>query len=174
MSLEESSSALPLPPGDPVVSAGMDIAMKWGAALGGPEKLKIAFEALEPQLKREHQIRLKQLEMQREAAEREAANTKATADREAREAQAKRQHVLRMTGLCVGAVISVVMLGAGIYVSKDVWWLAILLCGPSLLAMGKLYVLRRSDAEDMKDLSLSARGATNAAGQAQPPAPPPV
>jgi hypothetical protein len=66
-------------------------------------------------------------------------------------------------------VISVAMLGAGIYVAKDVWWFAIMLCGPSLIAMGKLYVLRRSDAEDMRAVSRGARGATSAAGQAQPP-----
>jgi hypothetical protein len=167
--VEESSSALPLPPDDPVVSAGLEIAMKWGAALGGPEQLKVAFEALEPQLKREHQIRLRQLDMQREAAARADEKAEAAAEREVRLAREKRQHALWMTGLYVGAVISVAMLGAGIFVAKDVWWLAIMLCGPSLIAMGKLYVLRRSDAKDMQAVSQGARSATNAAGQAQPP-----
>ncbi|MGW7786859.1 hypothetical protein [Streptomyces tricolor] len=169
MSVEEGSSALPLPPDDPEVSAGLEIAMKWGAALGGPEQLKVAFEALEPQLKREHQIRLRQLDMQREAAARADEKAEAAAEREVRLAREKRQHALWMTGLYVGAVISVAMLGAGIYVAKDVWWLAIMLCGPSLIAMGKLYVLRRNDAQDIQTVSQGARGATNAAGQAQPP-----
>lgn len=44
-----------------------------------------------------------------------------------------------------------------------------MLCGPSLLAMGKLYVLQRSDAADIHALSRGARSATNAASQAQSP-----
>lgn len=129
-----------------------------GAALGGPEQLKVAFEALEPQLKREHQIRLKQLDAQRQAAER-----RARAEREVR------QHRFRMTSLIVGAVMSIAMLGAGVYVAKDVWWLAMLLCGPSLIAILKIVVLRRSDPSDMTAVAAAARGATNAASQVQPP-----
>lgn len=156
----ENSSAMPLPrDDDPVISAGLEIAMKWGAALGGPEQLKVAFEALEPQLKREHQIRLKQLEAQKQAAEREAR-----AEREIR------QYKLRMTSLIVGAVMSVAMLGAGVYVAKDVWWLAMVLCGPSLIAILKIIVLRRSDAGDMAAVAAAAKAATSAASQAQPPA----
>ncbi|MEU4039102.1 hypothetical protein [Streptomyces collinus] len=169
MSVEDNSSALPLPTGDPVVSAGLEIAMKWGAALGGPEQLKIAFEALEPQLKRDHQARLKRLEMQREAATRADENARAAAERKLRMVQEKRQHALWTARLCVGAVISITMLGAGVYVAKDVWWLAIMLCGPSLLAMGKLYVLQRSDTTDMDAVTRAARNANSAAGQAQPP-----
>ncbi|WP_449488192.1 hypothetical protein [Streptomyces purpurascens] len=143
--------------------------MKWGAALGGPEQLKVALAALEPQLKRDHQVRLRHLDMQRDAAARKDENARAAAERELRLAREKRQHALRMTGLYMGAVISIAMLGAGIYVARDVWWLAIMLCGPSLIAMGKLYVLRRSDREDMRAVARSARSAMNAAGQAQPP-----
>lgn len=155
----ESSSAAPAPRSeDPVVSAGLEIAMKWGAALGGPEQLKVAFEALEPQLKREHQVRLKQLEAQRQTAERLVR-----ADREFR------QHRFRMTSLIVGAVMCIAMLGAGVYVAKDVWWLAMLLCGPSLIAILKIIVLRRSDSSDMSAVATAAKGAMNAASQAQPP-----
>ncbi|MDT0319996.1 hypothetical protein [Streptomyces millisiae] len=171
MSTEENSGALPLPQDDPVVSAGLEIAMKWGAALGGPEQLKVAFEALEPQLKREHQIRLRQLDMQREAAARADEKAEAAAERAARAVREKRQHALWMTGLYVGAAISVAMLAAGVYVARDVWWLAIMLCGPSLVAMGKLYVLRRGDAEDTRAVSQGARSATSAAGQAAQPPP---
>ncbi|GGW20564.1 hypothetical protein GCM10018980_43200 [Streptomyces capoamus] len=169
MTTEENSSALPLPHDDPVVSAGLDIAMKWGAALGGPEKLKIAFEALEPQLKREHQIRLRQLDMQREATARAEENARAAADRMVRLEREKRQHALWMTGLYLGSVISVAMLVAGIYAARDSWWLSLVLCGPSLVAMGKLYVLRRNDPDDMRAVSTAARSAANAAQQAQPP-----
>ncbi|MEU1481102.1 hypothetical protein ACFYZ8_28840 [Streptomyces sp. NPDC001668] len=169
MSTDENSSALSLPQDDPVVAAGLDIAMKWGAALGGPEKLKIAFEALEPQLKREHQIRLRQLDMQREATARAEENARAAAEDMVRLEREKRQHALRMTGLYLSAVISVAMLVVGVYVAKDMWWLSLFLWGPSLVAMGKLYALRRSDPGDMKALSLGARTATSAAQQAQPP-----
>lgn len=158
MNLEDSSAAPLSRSDDPLVSAGLEMAMKWGAALGGPEQLKIAFEALEPQLRREHQIRLKQLEAQRLTAERLIR-----ADREAR------QHRFKMTSLMVGAVMSIAMLGAGVYVAKDVWWLAMLLCGPSLIAIMKIVVLRRSDAADMTAVASATRGATSAAAQAQPP-----
>ncbi|GAA4326383.1 hypothetical protein GCM10023086_53900 [Streptomyces venetus] len=169
MSTEENSGALPLPQDDPVVSAGLDIAMRWGAALGGPEKLKIAFEALEPQLKREHQLRLKQLDMQREATARAEENAREAAERMVRLAQQKRQHALRMTGLWLGAGVSFAMLVAGVYVARDMWWLSLFLWGPSLLAMAKLYTLRRSDPGDMQAVTLGMRSAANAAQQAPPP-----
>ncbi len=166
----EGNSAEPLPrEEDLLVSAGLEIAMKWGAALGGPEQLKVAFEALEPQLKREHQIRLKQLEAQSQGAERKARNEQQAAERKARSELEARQHKFRMTSLIVGAVMSVTMLGAGVYVAKDVWWLAMLLCGPSLIAILKIIVLRRSDPSDMSAVAAAAKSATNAASQAQPP-----
>ncbi|WP_431042641.1 hypothetical protein ACQUSR_12445 [Streptomyces sp. P1-3] len=168
----EDNNALPGPTGDPVVSAGMEVAMKWGAALGGPEQLKVAFEALEPQLNREHQIRLRQLELQREASKRSAANAARAAEREAHEAREQRQHTFRLASLYAGVIVSVAMLGAGVYVAKDVWWLATLLCGPSLIALVRIFVLRRSDADDMRAITGSARNSTNAAAQAQPPNPP--
>ncbi|WP_078971360.1 hypothetical protein [Streptomyces chattanoogensis] len=168
----EDSNALPGPNSDPVVSAGIEIAMKWGAALGGPEQLKVALEALEPQLKREHQIRLRQLELQRESTQRAAAAATRAAERKNREIRERRQHAFQMTSLYAGAVVSVAMLGAGVYIAKEVWWLATLLCGPSLIALAKIFVLRRSDTADMKAVARSARTATNAAAQAQPPSPP--
>jgi len=132
--------------------------MKWGAALGGPDQLKIAFEALEPQLKREHQLRLKQMEAQHRTAE-----LKMQAE------LALRAHRFHMTSLIVGAVLSVTMLAAGVYVAKDVWWLAAILCGPSLIALAKIVVLRRSDPGDMAAVAAAARGAMGAATQGQPP-----
>jgi hypothetical protein len=68
--------------------------------------------------------------------------------------------------------MALAMLGGGIYVAPESWWLSILLCGPSLLALAKIFVLGRSDPDDMKHVSLAARTTTNAAGQAQPPQPP--
>ncbi|MFD8782512.1 hypothetical protein [Kitasatospora sp. NPDC059599] len=144
---------------DAMISAAMGIAARWGEVLG-PEKLEVALKALEPQLKREHAIALKRLDMQQADLDRQA--------QEAREQRADRRY---FAGLIVGATVAVAMLGAGVYVAKDAWWLAALLCGPSLLALAKIFVLRRSDAGDMSAVALTARGATQAAqqGQAVPP-----
>ncbi|MER7916509.1 MULTISPECIES: hypothetical protein [unclassified Streptomyces] len=170
----EDNTALPDPIGDPVLSAGFEIAMKRGAALGGPEQLKIAFEALEPQLKREHQLRLRQIDSQREDRRRAAEEATRTAEHSFREARERRQHTFRMASLCAGAIVSVAMLGAGVYIARDVWWLATLLCGPSLIALVKIFVLRRGDTDDMRTVARAARNVTNAAAQAQPPNPPAI
>ncbi|MDH2388183.1 hypothetical protein QCN29_05135 [Streptomyces sp. HNM0663] len=151
MSSGENSSTVPAPDDDPIVSAGLEIAMKWGQALGGPEQLKVALEALEPQLKREHQLHLKQLDIRAKQAER------------------RYQHRFRMTSLIVGAVMSVAMLSGGVYVAKDAWWLSTLLCGPSMIGMALIIILRRHDANAMKAISEAARRSTDAVGQAQPP-----
>lgn len=145
---------------DPVMSAGLQIAAKWGAALGGADTLDIALKALEPQLRREHKERMTQLAMQRAEAER--------AFEERAEQRAHQRHI---AGLAVGAVVAIAMLGAGVYVAPHAWWLATLLCGPSMLALAKVFVLRRSDPGDMNSVAQGARTSTNAASQ--PPAPPP-
>ncbi|WLQ53684.1 hypothetical protein P8A21_39740 (plasmid) [Streptomyces poriferorum] len=162
----EDSGTLPPPQhqdDDPVVSAGLEIAANWGAALGGPANLDVALKALEPQLRREHKERMMRLEMQRQESER--------GSHERRERRAHHQHI---AGLIVGAVIAISMLGAGVYVAPESPWLATVMCGPSLLALAKVFVLRRSDVGDMTAVGRAARTSTNAAGQAQPPAPPPA
>ena len=58
-------------------------------------------------------------------------------------------HVYRMSGLIAGVVLSLALLGAGVVVAPEQPWLAAGLCGPSLLALVKVFVLRRSDAADM-------------------------
>jgi len=136
-----------------------------------PSRCREDLNALEPQLKRDHQVLIKRLDMQREAAERADAAAAAAAEREAQERQEQRKHSRHMAGLLVGAVVAVAMLGAGVYVAQDAWWLATLLCGPSLLALAKIFVLRRSDPDDMKFVSNTARSSTNSAPQAQPPVP---
>ncbi|MFE7358037.1 hypothetical protein ACFU8Q_34120 [Streptomyces sp. NPDC057543] len=161
----EDSGSLPATRGsneDPMVAAGLEIAMKWGSALG-PDKLEVALKALEPELRRHHKERMTRLTLQREAAQQ--------ASKERSEERAHKRHV---AGLAVGGVVAVAMLAAGVYVAKDAWWLALVLCGPSLLALAKVFVLRRSDPDDMRAVTQAARTATNAAGQAQPPAPPPL
>ncbi|MEU6988537.1 hypothetical protein ABZ946_34850 [Streptomyces sp. NPDC046324] len=145
-----------------MLSAGLSIAKQWGAVLD-PAQLDVALRALEPQLRREHRERMFRLEMQREAAEQAA--------REKREEAAHKRY---MAGLVAGSVVAIAMLGAGVYVAKDSWWLSVLLCGPSLLALVKIFVLRRSDAGDMDAVSGATRRGMNAAGGAQPPPPPVV
>ncbi|WP_344363516.1 hypothetical protein [Streptomyces gobitricini] len=136
----------------------MSIAAQWGAVLD-PQQLDVALKALEPQLRREHKERMFRLEMQQAAAETEA--------RAQREVAAHKRY---MAGLVAGTLVAIGMLGAGVYVAKDSWWLSVLLCGPSLLALVKIFVLRRSDPADMEAVSVATRRGMNAA---QPPGPPP-
>ncbi|MGW4359615.1 hypothetical protein ACWEKU_12805 [Streptomyces californicus] len=134
----------------------MQIAMQWREL--GAEQLKAALEATEPELRREHRLLMARLEMQREAEQRRHE-----------ERREQRAHKRQMAEVIVG--VAVAMLGAGVYVAPRSWWLATQLCGPSLLALAKVFVLRRSDPEDMKYLSIAARSSTSAGSQAQPPQP---
>ncbi|MFG2952068.1 hypothetical protein ACGFZ4_43785, partial [Streptomyces adustus] len=103
-----------------------------------------------------HRERMLGLELQREAEQRQHE------DRQ-RE-RADRRHTVE---LVTGAVIAPAMLGAGVYVAPENGWLSALLCGPSLLALAKVFVLRQSGPEDMRAVSPAGRIATNAAVQAQ-------
>lgn len=147
------------PDEDPILSAGMQIAMQWRDL--GAEQLKAALEAMEPELRREHRMLMLRLEMQREAEQRQHD-----------ERREQRAHKRQLMEVIVGAVLALAMLAAGVYVAPRSWWLATLLCGPSLLALAKVFVLRRSDPDDMRYVSIAARASTNAAAQAQPPQPP--
>ncbi|MFE6223047.1 hypothetical protein [Streptomyces sp. NPDC057854] len=142
------------------MSAGLQIAAKWGTALDAAQ-LEVALKGLEPQLQREHKERMFRLKMQQE-----------TAQQEAQAVRERREHTRYMAGLIAGSTVAIAMLGAGVFVAKDQWWLSILLCGPSLLALVKVFVLRRSDEYDMRAISPAMRTAMGAAGQAQPPQPP--
>ncbi|MFF3710867.1 hypothetical protein [Streptomyces phaeochromogenes] len=135
---------------DPILSAGLEIARRWGQ-VSDADQLKVALNALEPELQREHEFRMKQLEQ--------------TGARD------KRAHRLKMTSLIVGALVSIGMLTGGVYVAKDAWWLATLLCGPSLISMAVIIILRRHDAKAAKVVADAARRSNNAAAQAnqQPP-----
>ncbi|MER7752247.1 hypothetical protein [Kitasatospora sp. NPDC097643] len=120
-------------------------------------------------LKGEHQLNMRRLELQHLAEERAAADTRAVEERQAQAELHRRQHALRVAGLYAGCAVSVAMLAAGVYVARDVSWLAVLLCGPSLLAVTKVFVLRRSDPGDMAGVSLGLRRAP--ANGEQPPTP---
>jgi hypothetical protein len=146
---------------DPMLSVGKHIAMQWNVV--DAEHFSVAMQALEPELRRAGRERMARLQLQHEEQARAAW-----------ERQQERAHRRHMTELTVGAVVALAMLGAGVYVAAEAWWLATLLCGPSLLAVAKVFVLRRSDPDDMRFLSRASRSSTNAAGQGQPPQPPVV
>ncbi|WP_141746794.1 hypothetical protein [Streptomyces agglomeratus] len=157
MSLEEPLPAASDP--DPYTAAAHRVAEQWAEL--DPEKFDLALKALEPRSKRAHQFRLRQLAMQEVAA-------KLAAD----DVIAKRHHTYQMTNLIVAAMLSLAMLGGGIYVAPTNIWLALGLCGPSLLALMKVFVLRRSDASDMRNLGRFLGNAGNAGPPPQPPSPP--
>lgn len=169
---EQGTLPSPQPAEDPVLSLGLNIAAQWGSRLD-PNQLDVALKALEPQLRREHKERTLRLEMQREDAERASQEQREASERASREARDERSHKRYMATLIAGSGMASAMLGAGVFVAQDRWWLSILLCGPSLIALSKIIFLRRSDEYDMKAVLRATRTGMSAAGQAQPPQPPP-
>ncbi|MET7693864.1 hypothetical protein ABZT06_38865 [Streptomyces sp. NPDC005483] len=135
--------------------AAMQVAMQWKEL--DAAHLAVAMSAMEPSLRREHRERMARLDLQREAAQQQQT-----------ERQQRRAHRRHVAELIVGAVVALAMLGGGVYVAPDSWWLSTLLCGPSLLALVKIFVLRRSDPGDMAAVAGAARSSTNAG------TPPPV
>ncbi|MFZ4184417.1 hypothetical protein ACOZCG_25375 [Streptomyces pseudogriseolus] len=126
------SSGSQLPAGQPseddaVLSAGARIVAQWRDL--GAEQLGVALRAMEPQLRREHRERMLGIELQREAEQRQHE------DRQRERAQGR--HTVETV---TGAVIALAMLGAAVYVAPVNGWLSALLCGPSLLALVKVFV----------------------------------
>ncbi|MDQ7909048.1 hypothetical protein RB614_31445 [Phytohabitans sp. ZYX-F-186] len=131
----------------PISPAGLELARRLATALPADE-LQAALRALEPELCREHEWRLRSAQLKHE------------------ESQARRAHVLYLVGLGAGFLVSMTMLtGAVIVGVHGQPWLAAALSGPSVIALTTLFVLRRSDAL-----------ATRAAAHRMPPNPgtPPV
>ncbi|MFD9503916.1 hypothetical protein [Streptomyces sp. NPDC060035] len=174
MSLEDQSAQLPgVRSTDPILSAGLGIAAQWGAALGGPEQLQVALKALEPQLRREHELSKLRIDLQEADSARKAAAEEAEAQRRelateaenergAREKIDARNHKYRMRLLHSAVALSVLMLGGGLYAMPTNGWIAGALCGPSLLSLLRIFVLRRSTDADVREAGRSARGAGNA------------
>ncbi|MER5904364.1 hypothetical protein ABT150_30395 [Streptomyces mirabilis] len=156
MNREDQLPAEWTPDEDPIVSAAMQVAMQWKEL--DAAHLAAAMAAMEPSLRREHRERLMRLDMQREVAQREYE-----------ERQHRRAHIRHMGELVGGTVVALGMLGGGVYVAPESWWLSTLLCGPSLLALAKIFILGRSDPGDMTSVGGAARTSTNAGGQSQSP-----
>jgi hypothetical protein len=109
--------------------SGIEIAGQWAKL--PPEHLAVAFSAMEPQLAREHEYRIEELKARGQAE--------------------VRAHELAQRGQNFGLVIALSMLVAAIVLAfGGMQALAGVFAGPSLLALAKLFVLRRSDASDMK------------------------
>jgi hypothetical protein len=123
----------------------MRIARQWAEV--PPEHMKIALEALEPELQRAHTERMERMRL---------------------------QHA--RFGLSAGFALALGMLTGGVIVGLDgQLWLAGVLTGPSLLALTKVFVLSRSDAPDIRAVSQAAQapavanpGATSGGGAGVP------
>ncbi|MFE6696457.1 hypothetical protein [Streptomyces sp. NPDC057718] len=178
---------------------GLEIAQTWGKLPA--EHLKVALQALEPQLAREHAVQLAKEELasererriRQEAANRERelilAREDAVRNHELRmaevhashelefqrarweieEAQAGRAHMLYFAGLIAGFVVTIATLTGAVVVGvAGQAWLSAMLCGPSVLALATLFVLRRNDPAQTQAAARSHRSALGAASQPPP------
>jgi hypothetical protein len=141
---------------------GLEIAMQWADL--PVEHLQVALKALEPQLRREHELRMaEQATLQHLELERVREQSKETA--------ARRSHTLMLAGLIAGFVLSAGMLVGAVVVAREGHiGLATMLAGPSVIALASLFVLRRSDAGQTRAVSQSQNAAIQSAA---PPLPPP-
>ncbi|MFF9753349.1 hypothetical protein [Streptomyces sp. DH20] len=139
---------------------GLEIAMQWAELPA--EHLQVALKALEPQLRREHELRMAQ-QAALQQLELESLRL------QNREKSASRSHALMITGLIAGFLLSAGMLvGAVIVGMEGQVVLASMLSGPSVLALASLFVLRRSDVTQTRAVA-RAQAATSQAAQAPPP-----
>ncbi|MFJ4793915.1 hypothetical protein [Kitasatospora purpeofusca] len=116
--------------------SGLEIALEWGKL--PPEHLSAALKALEPELKRAHEIRMKRLDM--EERERSALH-------EANERQAQRSYRLYMGGLVAGfALCAGMLVGSVVEAIHGQVVLAATMAGPTMLGIASLFVLRQRSA----------------------------
>ncbi|MFF3454541.1 hypothetical protein ACFYXH_09430 [Streptomyces sp. NPDC002730] len=125
-------------------------------------------------LRLNYDLEKERIQAQKDEGERQARAEREAAEREAAAQIEKLSHRRHVVNVGVGAGISIALLAAGIVVVDSAPWLSVILCGPSLLALAKVFVLHRSDPDDMKFLSRASNNATNVASQSQPPQPPPA
>ncbi|MBL1101708.1 hypothetical protein [Streptomyces coffeae] len=124
----------------------LEIALQWAEL--PPEHLKIALQALEPELARQHQLRLLRAQL------------------EAQEAKERRSHLLYLGGLVGGFFIVVAMLtGAVIVGTKGLPWLSAMLAGPSVLSLAGLFVLRRTESDSARHVAAAHGAALDTASQ---------
>ncbi|MFJ8943517.1 hypothetical protein ACIRG4_09595 [Streptomyces sp. NPDC102395] len=127
--------------------AAFQLADKWAKL--PPEHLKLALRSADAELARHHELRM--------------------AKQQAAAAAERRAHILQISGVAAAFMICIAMLtGSVMTAQQGHFWLSITMCGPSLLALATLFVLRRSSAMALQESARAARLAMNAA---QPTAP---
>jgi hypothetical protein len=121
----------------------LELAMEWAEL--PPEYLQVALAALEPQLVREHEVRLKRLDIVGE--------------------KARQAFRLRAWGLAAGFLTAVAGLAATLVLGLEHQpWLAAVCSGPSIVVLAKVFVLRRSDPDDVRQVT-AALGRIPGAGR---------
>ena len=105
------------------------------------DRLVAVLSVLEPKLVREHELRVQQ-----EAHRHEIELAKLRDRQEAR----RQRHAQERIGIASGLLISLTCFGGAIWFGiQGRYWAMGILVGPVLLALTKIFVLRRSDDEDM-------------------------
>ncbi|MFE1206191.1 hypothetical protein ACFW5V_31380 [Streptomyces sp. NPDC058762] len=110
-----------------------------------PQHLRVALKSLEPMMLRHHELAL---------------------------TREKNKHRMDLLGLVAGFVVSLVSLGAAaVFGFRGDYWMAGIMLSPSVFAVTKLFVLRKSNGDDMRRVS-SALGAVTQPGGPPPLSPP--
>lgn len=144
-----------------IIPSGQQIAIEWSRL--SPDRLKIALEALEPQLQREHELTNSLLQRDTELRKAETKREVRLAELAQEEGNAKRAHELYTLGLKFGFAISGASLAAAVVMGiLNHTWLASILSGPGALAMASIFVLRKNDKE-------ASRALAKAIGKAKSP-----
>ncbi|MEY6563467.1 hypothetical protein AB8B12_00575 [Streptomyces sp. PGLac3x] len=126
---------------NPMVAA-LQLADQWSKL--PPEHLKIALKTADAELARQHELRM--------------------AKQQAAAAAERRAHVLQISGIVAAVMVCIAMLtGSVITAQQGHFWLSITMCGPSLLALATLFVLRRSSDVALRESARVARSAMSAA-----------
>ncbi|MGW4878909.1 hypothetical protein ACWEPI_20395 [Streptomyces sp. NPDC004262] len=124
----------------------LEIALQWAQLPS--EHLEIALKALEPELARQHELRLLEVRLR------------------VQEEKDRRTHYLYLAGLVAGFVVVVSMLTAAVVVGVNgLPWLSAMLSGPSVLSLAGLFVLRRVDSGSARETGRAHRAALIAAQQ---------
>ncbi|SMF67732.1 hypothetical protein [Streptomyces sp. Amel2xC10] len=147
-------------------ASALDIAAQW--AQMPAEHLTAALKALEPQLKREHELRILQ-ENNRARLEEQRLRTEHKKE--------KRRHRLNVLRVSFGLAVVLGALSGAVHLAvHDQPGLALLLVGPTVLALAKMFLLKRSDAGDLLQSVAALRTASSTlpppdSGAGAPPGP---
>ncbi|MFF1299499.1 MULTISPECIES: hypothetical protein [unclassified Streptomyces] len=137
------------------------IAARWGQL--PPEHFKLAVQAARAEGALRSQERVLQMrlvhevQMERVAADKAAAEAAALAEQQTAQHQAESQaerlrHRRHVIDVAAGLTICGALIVVAVLVVDRAAWLSAVLCGPSLLALAKVFILRRSDPGDLRVL----------------------